>query len=262
MVRSGSEPAVSPNDGRYNSPSGRNRSTRNGDSTVIKQALCAATLCFAATLAHGDVILTEGFNNVATLGASGWVSTNNSNPVGAVGWEQGNTGVFDAQSGAANSFVAASFLNSSPLGGAISNWLISPEFTLFNGETISFYTRSSGFLPDNLEVRLSGAGSSTDVGAASNSVGDFSALLAVLNPAFAPDGYPTDWTLISLTVSGVVDGSTGRFAFRYFIPDSSANGDYIGIDNVSVTTPEPETFGLFALGLLPLWLGRRARRAK
>jgi hypothetical protein len=226
---------------------------------VIKQALCAATLCFAATLAHGDVILTQGFDNVAT---SGWVATNNSNPTGVVGWEQGNSGLFDAQGGAANSFAAASFLNTSPLGGAISNWLISPEFTLFNGETISFYTRSTGFLPDSLQVRLSGAGASTNVGATSGDVGDFTTLLAALNPALADGGYPTDWTLISLTVSGVIDGTTGRFAFRYFIPDSTAAGDYIGIDSVQVSTPEPETFGLFAAGLLPLLLARRARRAK
>jgi hypothetical protein len=229
---------------------------------VIKQALCAATLCFAATLAHGDVILTEGFDNVATLGASGWVTTNNSSPLGATSWFQGNTGVFGSQNGAADSYVAANFLASDPLGGAISNWLISPELTLFNGETLSFYTRSEGFFPDSLQVRLSTAGGSSNAGAGSGDVGDFTTLLAALNPALADGGYPTDWTLVTLTISGVVDGSTGRFAFRYFIPDSSAAGDYIGIDNVSVTTPEPETFGLFALGLLPLWLTRRARRSK
>src|SRR5262249_14204700 len=160
---------------------GRNHSNANGDSTVIKQVLCAATLCFAATLAHGDVILNEGFDNVPGLGASGWATANNSSPIGDTGWVQCNSGIFGAQACAENSYSAANFLNAG-VSGAISNWLITPELTLLNGEIISFYTRTdpgSGFA-DSLEVRLSGAGASTNVGATASSVGDFTTLLGTV----------------------------------------------------------------------------------
>src|SRR6478609_2463871 len=58
----------------------------------------------------GPLLLSEGFNNVASLGAAGWVFTNASTPVGQ-SWFQGNSGIFAAQSGAATSYAAANFLS-------------------------------------------------------------------------------------------------------------------------------------------------------
>src|SRR5262245_22376312 len=69
--------------------------------------------------AQAGLLLNEGFGTVVP---AGWVATNHSNPVGSEGWFQGNTGVFSAQAGAANSYAAAN-LNSADVGGNISNWL-------------------------------------------------------------------------------------------------------------------------------------------
>ena len=70
---------------------------------------------------------------------------------------------FTAQAGAANSYVAANFNAGTPFGGAIDNWLISPELTLAGTTRVTFYTRNSaeeGFDNDTLGLLFSaGAGS-------------------------------------------------------------------------------------------------------
>ncbi|MEO8344117.1 MAG: choice-of-anchor J domain-containing protein, partial [Betaproteobacteria bacterium] len=52
--------------------------------------------------------LDEGFDGA--IPPPGWATINNSTPIGITDWFQGNTGVFDAQSGAADSYIAANFL--------------------------------------------------------------------------------------------------------------------------------------------------------
>jgi len=201
-------------------------------------------------------LLNEGFDTVVP---AGWVATNNSDPIGSEGWFQGNAGVFSAQAGPANSYAAANF-NSADIGGNISNWLLTPTVVLGNGEVFSFYTRTERGLPfpDRLEVRLSTNGASTDVGATDSSVGDFTTLLLTINPTLAVGGYPEDWTQFSITLSGLGAGATGRFAFRYFVDDTDANADYIGIDTVQLVS-EPSTLAsmLLACSLLGLRLWRR-----
>jgi hypothetical protein len=61
---------------------------------------------------------------------------------------------------------------------------------------------------------------------------------------------------------GIIDDHTGRIAFRYDVPDTSTNADYIGIDSVLVNqnAPEPATLGLIAFGLGAVVLRRRFRR--
>src|SRR5262245_48825267 len=121
---------------------------------------------------------TENFDNVAALSGLGWVQVNNSSPVGSSGWFQGAPVVFSAENGAADSYIAANFLNAA-FGGNISNWLLSPELSLFNGETVSFFARTEvggAIFNDSLELRLSTNGSSTDVGASDTSLGDFTTL--------------------------------------------------------------------------------------
>ncbi|MCM3878120.1 MAG: choice-of-anchor J domain-containing protein, partial [Thermoanaerobaculia bacterium] len=110
---------------------------------------------------------------------------------------------------------------------------------LRNGEVLTFHTRTETSAPaaDRLEVRLSTNGSSSNVGATDASVGDFTTLLLTVNPAMTVGGYPTAWTLFTLTLSGLPAGpSTGRIAFRHFVPDTSTNADTIGIDTLSLTT--------------------------
>src|SRR5207248_557682 len=53
--------------------------------------------------------LAEGFDNITTLVPGGWAMRNNSNPLGATGWFQGNS--FTSQSGAPTSYIAANYNN-------------------------------------------------------------------------------------------------------------------------------------------------------
>jgi len=219
-------------------------------------------LLLASSSVQAGVILNEGFNNISTLAGAGWVTVNNSSPVGTTGWFQGNTGIFGSQSGAPDSYIAANF-NSAGFGGNISNWLITPVVSLQYNLQFVFFTRTelNSFLPDRLELRLSTNGASTNVGASDSSVGDFAGLVLSVNPTLAIGGYPTDWTQVTANFVGVGVPASGRFAFRYNVPDTANNADYIGIDSVSITqdVPEPATVGLFAFGLAAL-VSRRLRR--
>lgn len=216
----------------------------------------------ASSSLHAGVLFSEDFADISTLAGSGWSQVNNSSPVGLTGWFQGNSGVFGAQAGAPGAYIAANFDNAA-FGGNISNWLITPVMSLEFDLQLSFYTRTEADSPaaDRLQVRLSPNGASSDVGILAESVGDFSSLLLTINPALSLGGYPSDWTLNTVSFTGLGVPTTGRFAFRYFVPDTSLNADYIGIDSVSVTqAPEPATFGLIAFGLGAAVLRRRLRR--
>lgn len=189
--------------------------------------------------------LAEGFDAITTLPAAGWSLQNLSAPVGSRGWFQGNPDVFPAQSGATNSYIGANF-NSTAGTGVISNWLITPQTALENGSTLKFYTRTTDGAPfaDRLEVRLSTAGASTNVGATATSVGDFTTLLLTVNEALADSSgsYPDVWTEYTATVSGLAAPAMGRFAFRYTVTNggpAGANSNYIGIDNVRLTVTGP-----------------------
>src|SRR5882757_9999516 len=177
---------------------------------------------------------TENFDNVSTLAGSGWVMINNSNPVGSTGWFQGDPSIFSSQNGAPNSYIAAKFDNAG-FGGNISNWLLTPEIGLFNGEVVSFYARtepSGAIFNDSLELRLSTNGTSTNVGSTDTSLGDFTTLLLAINGS-QTGSFPEDWTLFTATISGLSGSGTigGRIALRYNVTDTSLNGDFIGVDH-------------------------------
>lgn len=186
--------------------------------------------------------LGEGFDGTA-LPAS-WTNINRSNPLGTQNWFPGNTGVFGPQSGAG--YAAANWANTTTSGtGTISSWLISPVLNIKNGDIISFYTRTTtGTFPDRLQLRMSTAGGSTNVGTTETTVGDFTTLMVDINPTLSTTGYPTTWTRYTATVAGVSGTVTGRFAFRYFVTNgggTGANSDYIGVDSVNYFTPQPFT---------------------
>ena len=210
-------------------------------------ALALAALAPRAAGAAGVEVLNEGFDNLG--GLAGWTLVNHSVPAGS-GWFQGNPGIFSAQSGAPDSYAAASFLGAANGQGAVDNWLITPVLSLTGLTTFSFYTAHeavAGF-SDFLEVRWAPGGSGGTTG--------FGTLLATFGGAGSP--YPADWTAWSSSLN--LQGE-GRFAFRYVGYADSLN--YVGLDTVRVVTavPEPSLYAMLALGLGALGCMRR-RAAK
>ncbi len=215
------------------------RSGKRGSFTRALTIGTTAALALAglADVARADV--NEGFDDITTLAGAGWSLQNLSSPIGTVpNWVQ-SSGVFNAHSGGANSFIQGNYNN---VAGAntISNWLLTPETDLVNGAKISFWTRTvdTPQFADRLEVRLSTSGASTNVGATSASVGDFTTVLLTVNPTLNVTDYPNVWTQYQVTVSGLAAPTTGRVAFRYFVTNGGPNGnnsDNIGIDDVVVT---------------------------
>ena len=201
------------------------------------------------TFAQVD-LFNESFNTVVPLPA-GWASQNNSEPIGTTAWGQGNPVVFPSFSGAPNSYIFANFQNTAGTG-TISNWLFSPAITLTNGDVFKFYTRGTGSnFPDNLQVRLSTNGNSTNVGTTSASVGDFTTQLLEINPGLTVGTYPDVWTQYTINITGIPTPVTGRIAFRYYVTDGGPlgnNSDYIGIDDAVYTTFPPPCTGTPAPG--------------
>ena len=198
-----------------------------------------------AAVAGSTFQINEGFNTVLP---AGWAQQNRSAPVvGTTNWFQGAPGTFPAFNGPANSYAAANFQNVAGTG-TISNWLFSPVVDIKNGDVVSFYTRTTdGSFPDRLEVRLSTNGASTNVGTTATSAGDFTTLIYTVNPNLATGSgtgvgnspYPTVFTRLSATVTGITGTVSGRLAFRYFVTNggTGANSDFIGLDQVEYSTP-------------------------
>lgn len=186
--------------------------------------------------ACSQTLINEGFN---VAPPASWTVINRSSPAGSTSWFQGNPNSFPAQSGATNSYVGANFNNTSGTN-TISNWLITPQVALQNGNEFTFWTRTTtdSPFPDRLEVRLSTAGASTNVGNSATSVGDFTTLLLSVNPNLEVGGYPETWTKFVVTLSGISNAQpqSGRLAFRYYVTNggpTADNSNYIGIDTVT-----------------------------
>jgi len=216
----------------------------------------------AAPAGAQDPSFSEGFDDITTLTGDGWVETNNSSSAGSTSWLsvakktreaerfQGNDAVFPAHSGATTSYIAANF--NSTATDIISDWLISPEVTFVDGDTITFYTRTgtASAYPDRLQVRLSAAGASTDVGTGTADVGDFTTLMLDINPTLTVGGYPETWTLQTATVTGFPTPQSGRFALRYYVTDAGpagSNSNYIGVDTLDFTSSTPVELQSFSV---------------
>ncbi|MGH9158971.1 MAG: choice-of-anchor J domain-containing protein [Vicinamibacteraceae bacterium] len=222
----------------FHAPVGFDRAS--GIRTSLRQKAPADVMVLPAAQVAAVDALTESFDDITLLPGAGWALTNNSAPVGPSSWFQGNATIFPAHEGVPNGYIAANY-ESAGDAGTISNWLITPEVTIVNGTELRFWTRrtaQSEDFPDRLEVRLSVAGASVDVGASAESVGDFTELLLTINETLEPGGYPAEWTEYVLTVRGRSRTPvTGRFAFRYWVTDTGSHGDYIGLDTVRVSQP-------------------------
>lgn len=170
---------------------------------------------------------------------SDWPIINRSDIIGTnPNWDQGNPTVFNSHTGATDSYVFANYQMTD--GDLISAWMLTKEVTIGNGDKFSFWTRTTdGTFPDRLELRMSTEGSSQNVGTSATSVGDFTTLLLTINPTLQQgSAYPSTWTKFEATVSGLAAPVSGRFGFRYWIEDAINNGDYIGIDDVMLQTPQ------------------------
>lgn len=211
---------------------------------MFRKLLSCAVLIACSATANADVLLEEGFEDSA--GLVDWLSGNFSTPPGESDWFFGNTGIFDAHAGSAGSYVAANYL-SAGFGGNVDNWLVTPLIASGRATEISFFARTASFATgDNIEVLVNSAGSLD--------LADFVSLGTI------PSGVlPAEWSSFSFLYDGA--GAALRFAFRYTVSDTSVNGDYIGIDTVSVNSvPEPGTLMLLGASLLMMPLALRRRR--
>ncbi len=207
------------------------------------------TLILALHILHVDsqLVFQENFTKYFNPAANGWVVKNLSqSPVNNHAWEQGSSMFFPAYNGGAEDFFASSFMATNantPV--TLSAWLLTPTLTLINGSVFEFYSRTvsnPATYPDRLEVYLSTAGTSTNVGTSYTSTGTFSTLLVTINPSLTTTDYPEIWTLYTATISGLSAPETGRFGFRYHVTNGGSsqqavNSEFIGIDAVKYTLP-------------------------
>lgn len=230
------------------------------------------------------IVINEDFADITTLAGAGWSLQNLSNGLGTIDWFQGNDATFPSQAGATTAYIAGNFNNTDGGGtgadGFISNWLITPEVNFGTGAELRFWTRvptGGSQFPDRLEVRVSSAGASTNVGGDNTTVGDFTTTLIVINPNLlatagvcppGTGGYPEDWCEIVLgNADGIPTTGSGRLAFRYFVDGAGPTGNnsnYVGIDTVSydegtigggvVLPPPAEVPTLGQSGLIALFM--------
>ena len=200
-------------------------------------AFCALTFGQAQT-----TLLAESFDAI-TL--PGWTLTNQSVPVGTTGWFQGNAGVFPSQSGAPTAYIGANFNNTTGAN-TISNWLITPQVMVQNGDVLKFWSRTAPLatFPDRLEVRSSQGATFTSPSGPTG-LGSFTTLHLTINPTLiagtGAGGYPDVWTEYTITVAGVSATPVAmNLAFRYFVTDGGPagnNSNFIGIDTFSLVRP-------------------------
>ena len=212
-----------------------------------------------------DQSFVEEFDTAQNAYNRGWRFINRSELIGRTNWQNPTTltGIpFISYSGTGNGYLWADYQSTSGAAVTISNWAVSPELTMQNGDKIVFYTRaelaffnndSTDFV-NRMQVRLNkttslNCGDGTDFG-------DFTVPLLDINPFYyeflksaynnpanplyqqARQAYPHVWTRFEATVVGLNGPTKGRFAFRYFTEEAGNNGrgSSIGVDAVSYVT--------------------------
>ena len=187
----------------------------------------------------------ESFDSLSKVLAKGWITVNNSRPVGIRSWAAGyfTTNQFGFDGFPAHSYFASAQeyisvnYNSGSDVSNLSDWLISPVLNIKDGDSLTFFTRTVGPVayPDRLQVWANYTSESADVGNQYNSTGEFKTLLVDINPLLTPSGFPASWTQYGLLVkNGSPTPIKGRFAFRYFVDDGGPagnNSNLVGIDD-------------------------------
>ena len=219
---------------------------------MFRKLLVSAMLIAGSTSANAALLFSEDFDDINTLGGADWLAGNfGTGGATADTWFQGNSGIFDAQAGAADSYIASNYL-SAGFGGNVDNWLVTPLIAAFGSYHVLLLHANRGWIAwrqpgavlQQRRKRRRALG------------------LRIARESCPDAGYPINWQVFDFVYGGA-DGNV-RFAFRYTVTDTSANGDYIGIDSVSVSVPEPATMLLLGSGLLlmPLTMRRRRREQR
>jgi len=210
-----------------------------------------------------DQSFVEEFDTAQNAYNRGWRFINRSDLIGRMNWQNPSTlaGIpFLSYSGTGTGYLWADYQSTSSDAGIISNWAVSPELTMQNGDKIIFYTRaqlypvgtndSTDYI-NRMQVRLNKT-TSLNCGNGADP-GDFTVPLLDINPFYyeflknsfnnpadplytqARQAYPHVWTRFEATVIGLDGPTKGRFAFRYFMEAAGGNGrgSSIGIDAVS-----------------------------
>ena len=212
-----------------------------------------------------ESIYFSGFDGSnANMDAEGWIRTNQSSPSTTTTWGNGAwvppiaSPLFGGttpvgQEGGLNSFAFVNYSSTgtvSPTGtlvgtGTISNWFITPEIPVKDGDIVSFWTRKgtestspNADFADRLEFRMSTAATTVVPSGGSAGLGSFTTLGLSVNPNLLTGFvYPKVWTKYTYVVSGVPTETLVRFAFRYFVTNAGPEGlnsDMIGIDSFGV----------------------------
>ena len=223
--------------------------------------VCARHLFFATAFVINGLIavpaaaqvveLTENFTSATattggwTLTSGFWPAQNNSTnpqPSSSSGgaWGPGGT-LFNPAPGGA--YFATDTTATGTDNGTVSDWLLTPVLTLHNGDVLKFATRTRNPEegPSRLEIRMSNAGSLTNVGTLPTDVGVFTQVIGTINPNLTANVYPTSWTAgaQTFTISGLTGTPTGRIAFRTFYTNGGfggPNGDVVGLATVTFTS--------------------------
>jgi hypothetical protein len=209
-----------------------------------------------------DQSFVEEFDTAQSAYNRGWRFINRSELIGRTNWQNPTslTGIpFISYSGTGNGYLWADYQSTSGAAVTISNWAVSPELIMQNGDKIVFYTRTELLFFNNdstdfvnrMQVRLNKT-TSLNCGDGIDP-GDFTVPLLDINPFYyeflksaynnpanplyqqARQAYPHVWTRFEATVIGLDGPTKGRFAFRYFTEEAGNNGrgSSIGVDAVS-----------------------------
>lgn len=198
----------------------------------MKKITLLVLILFAISSINAQILIDEGFDDITTLTDYLIVNVSDSPNLDIF---QGDPTVFPAFDGDDSSYLSVNFNATS--GNTIDLYMISPELTLKNGDIISFYTRTtvSSTFPDRLEVRLDPDGTGSTPTSSDN--GSYTDLLLEINPNIEVGGYPEDWELQTITISGLSEEVTTRFALRYWVTDAGPTGNnsnFIAIDRLVV----------------------------
>jgi hypothetical protein len=208
----------------------------------------------------------EEFDTAQRAYDKGWRFINRSEDIGRTNWQNPTilTGIpFISYSGTGNGYLWADYQSTSAQAATISNWAVSPETVMQNGDRIVFYARCEVLpfaLPtgtintdfvNRMQVRINKL-NTLNCGDAEDP-GDFTIPLLDINPFYnefileafdnpsdprhneAKQAFPHVWTRFEATVVGLNEPTKGRFAFRYFTEGAGSNGrgSSIGVDSVA-----------------------------